>query len=229
MQKLRLGFGLTVMIIALVTMTTSALAEWESATNATSGAIKVLQGGSFNATFGGVPISLRCQAKSIGAGWQIRSSGKLFEITKGPGQHLTKRGPHDQLVITNWGSGKNGNSTCTAETLGLKEGFEVAPCILQLHQKASELKEIPGDQITECLVKAIGCEIKIPPVTRETKTENWQLLGTTLANIGSNQIAKANIIGIKATASGGSCLLPGTTTNASLTELEWEQVGMKAV
>jgi len=231
MLKMKLLLGMAIMVSAFAAMATPALAEWESATSATSGIVKVAKagGGVLTAHFGGVETTVKCQGASIGAEWQIRSSGKILEETKGPGQHLTKRGPHDQLVINNWGSGKNGSSTCTGEALGLKEPAEVAPCILQLHQKAGELKAIPGDQVTECLVKTLGCEVKIPPVTRETKGENWQLVGVTLENSGANQNDKGNVTGIKATAGGGSCLLPGTDTNASLTELEWEQVGMKAV
>jgi hypothetical protein len=229
MLKMKLLLGMAVMVSAFAAMATPALAEWESASSATSGVIKALKGGALTATFGGVTTTVKCQAGSIGAEWQIRSTGKILEEFKGPGQQLTKRGPHDQIVIKNWGSGKNGSETCVTEAGILKGAAEVAPCTLQIHQKAGELKEIPGDQVTECLVKTLGCEIKIPPVTRETKGENWQLLGTTLENIGANQDDKANIKGIKATAGGGSCLIPGTDTNASLTGFEWEQLSMKAV
>jgi hypothetical protein len=232
MSKIKplLGGLFTIALVAVYA--TPALAEWQSLPSTgsvTTGKIHPINGGAFNATFVGVSATFKCPASGIEAEWQIRSTGKILEEFKGPGQQLTKRGPHDQIVIKKWGTGKNGSESCLAEALGLKAGVEIAPCTLQIHQNVGATKEIAGDQITECLMKGLGCEIKIPPVTVETKGENFQLTGVTLENKGENQFALAGITGVKATASGGACLVSGTTNTARLESFEWEQLRMNAV
>jgi hypothetical protein len=232
MLKGKLLLGFAVVIAGYAAMVVPALAEWQSLPSTgsvTTGKIHTVNAGTFAATFNSVPTSVKCATSGVEAEWQIRSTGKILEEFKGPGQQLTKRGPHDQIVIKKWGTGKNGNESCVGEALGLKSAAEVAPCTLQIHQNAGVFKELPGDQVTECLIKTLGCEVKIPAVTTEAAGENFQLLGVNIENKGENQFDTANIKGIKATASGGSCLVAGSTTTAKLEELKWEQLGMNAV
>ena len=231
MIKLRFLVGVAVVLGALMTAATPALAEFQSLptkAQTTSGKSTVPKAGEFVAknTKGEVAGKITCLASHVVAQWSIRSPGQWFEEITGPGQRATKRGPHLQFTI-NWEATKG---DCSTEVAGLKLPTTVEPCILQLHQKALEFNNVKGDVITACVIKvpSVGCLITIP-TAEETKGENFQLSKIDLSNVGEKQNDKITVTGITQKVNPTKTCPLESNKSAELTNVEIEAEGENVV
>jgi hypothetical protein len=149
MSKARVCFGLAV-IVGMFVVSVAPASAWFKAL--TAGA----RSGTHHAGVATVTIqgsSVTCE-KLEGA-WQIRTTGKVGERSTGPGQQLTKEGPHEELIVSKW-------NKCTA--FGFV-GATVSPCIIQLEQpNKGQTTGFTLSVVLECKVVATGnCELKIAP------------------------------------------------------------------
>ena len=151
MQKLKLLAIFMASLSVLAVAATPASAFFEATNGRTSGP----------ATAGSTTLtqakgnSISC-SKAVGA-WVIRSTGKVFEQTKGPGQQITKQGPHQDISVSKW-------EGCFANA---KTPVVVEPCVIQIAQpKGASLGW--GSVVTQCqiiitLAPGIVCNIHVSP------------------------------------------------------------------
>jgi hypothetical protein len=227
MSRAKMLIGLVVLAGMLTAMTASAYAEFQSLPTKgqlTTGKITVLKSGALVNKIGANEFQVKCPISAIKAIWELRTTGKIFERVKGPGQQLTKRGPHLDINVLNWGE----TLGCETEHIGVKVVVLVEPCIIQIHQKAGELTNIKADVVTECRAKTLGCEIKYP-VAEEATSKNFQLGNVNLTNSGENLKALANITGMTTnqTKIGGMCPFVGAGVG-EVKEFEVEAEGVNA-
>jgi hypothetical protein len=166
-------------------------------------------------TFTDQGASVTCE-KAEGA-WQIRSTGKVSERGSGPGQQLTKEGPHLDLIVSKW-------NNCTAFTF---INSTVSPCILQLEQpNKGQLTGLTGTVVTECIVTATGnCELKVAP-----EAANEHLKTITIENVGTTVVANVAVTGVTNTSrslGGLGCVGVKTGKNSVGEEKAGEVVGEK--
>jgi hypothetical protein len=117
-------------------------------------------------------------SKAVGA-WHIESSGKVLEQNKGPGQQLTKQGPHLGLTVSKWeGCSATGEIPVVVE-----------PCLLQVEQPVKTVNKGTGSVGTACNVKiiALQCEFAI------LNAHNEFLKEAAFAASGLNVEVKANL------------------------------------
>ena len=192
MQRFKVLSVLAGLVAVLAISATPASAWFKSTT--TTGPAKILVSGEFNYAGQG---KIKCPASEIKASWAIQSAGQIKEHQVNGKQELTTFGPHQNLVVSNWGT------NCVAEigTTKIAAGeIVVKACELQVVQ-AKESFVATGGVVTPCLVK-IGkgakplCEIQVP-AGMETSAEsgkgiNVGLSKATLENKGANIFGKIN-------------------------------------
>jgi hypothetical protein len=203
--KLVFAFASTLLVLAVTAIPAAA---WFEGTNGTSGLAKS-SGASVLTQAKGNTVTC---SKAEGP-WKIRSTGKVTEQTKGPGQQPTKQGPHQDLYISKWegcfASGAAGTAPATVE-----------PCELQLEQPLKGGTVGTGSVASECRVKVVlgvtskgtlvECEIKVAPTSNEKlATVNYSKTGASVSEI-------ANITGLTNTIAEkeSGCLAVGTVAEA---------------
>jgi hypothetical protein len=209
MSKTRAVFGLVVIIGLFVISAAPASAWMQSLNKGTTG-----KGSAGQTTFTNEGATIRCE--KVEGEWQIRTSGKITERVKGPGQQLTKEGPHEDIVI------KTANQ-CTAFGFA---GAELKPCVYQAEQPEKGGGVATWSQVSECVVVAKGnCEVKLV-----AEAANEHLKTITLENSGTNDKLLAKVTGITtvATSLGGlGCVgiknLKNATGTASIPWVPEEQ------
>jgi len=143
--------GLAIVIGAFAVTGTTAIAEFGITSKtgfAKTGKIEVIKSGEFNFTLGEHSYKTTCIGPGITGLWEIRSTGKLLELSKGPGQQLTKRGANLIVQITDWGE------SCKAI---------FKPCSFQFHSESTKLVNIKFAIATECVIKIPNCSIHMLP------------------------------------------------------------------
>jgi hypothetical protein len=190
MFKLKLLVGFAGLMTALVVLAAPAMAEFESTTGKSQGAIKTFP---TTTTFESVESGPAVTCKSTNGegtkvaegGWQIQvksttAQGKFFT------QAATLKGPHEQLKITKWG-------VCTGPT-GIAAAVE---CNLQVESNGTNSSGTGSVYPPGCVVKigtgANTCTITVQP------DGNKELQGTTLENITGGVSIKASTKGVTST------------------------------
>jgi hypothetical protein len=221
MFRLKTLIGIAGVFAVLAISAAPASAWWEATGKQWKGPVRIISAGSFNDA--GTPVE--CVANEIKATWSIQTKGQIKIHEKEGKQLQTKTGPHLHINILSWGKCK------AAGTVEAK----VSPCELQLVQEKGILKAT-GGVVTPCIIKveALGCTILVPAGMEKSPQSNEGLnVGlkeVELENNVNNQKDKVNISGqILAilAAGGGGC--PATNSTASLTGLEFEVEGAKAI
>jgi hypothetical protein len=219
---------------ATVALSAAPASAWFSSTQS-QGKIKVLNSGEFNYAGQG---NVKCPAAEIEAQWHIQKTGPIKLQ-----QEATTEGPHLQIQVKNWGP------KCVAEigTSKIAAGeVKVKECDFQLVQATKGSTTPTGGVVTPCLI-VIGalCEVQIP-AGMETSSESGKGINVGLSkglieNKGSNILGKVNAEsggtgglageGIFAESVGKNalCTLKKVTEEATLTGLEGELEGVKAV
>jgi hypothetical protein len=190
MQRARLVlvFPAALMILAVAAIPASAWFHGTSPQGPTTGLTSI---------FAGTGTSFFSCSKWEGA-WHIESSGKVLEQSKGPGQQLTKEGPHEAYTIPKW----NG---CFVHAGTIVAPITVKPCILQVEQPLKGVNTGGTMSIAEaCLIKVaipsketleLKCEVNVPVLGNE------RLPKVEYATAGANVEAKYEIKGLTDTVS----------------------------
>jgi hypothetical protein len=187
--KLVLAFTAALMILAVAAIPASAWFHGKTPQGNAHGLPSTLSGpgaGSFTCS------------KWEGA-WHIESSGKVLEQSKGPGQQLTKEGPHEAYTISKW-------NECLAHAGTSNIPITVKPCILQVEQPLKGVNTGgTGSVVEACLIKLVvpatekspevKCEIGIPVLGNE------RLPKVEYATAGANVEAKSEVKGLRDTVS----------------------------
>jgi hypothetical protein len=224
-------------VVAMFALSATPASAWFSSTQS-QGNAKVITSGVFNYAGQG---KVTCPAKEIVAQWHI---GKAAPIKVQ--QEATTEGPHLNLQVKKWGP------DCTAEigTTKIAAGeIEVKECDFQLVQEKGSFTPT-GGVATPCLLK-IGkgatplCEIQVPAGMETSsgsgKGINVGLSKGTLENKGANIFGKINAeeggtgelagkaIFAESVGKNALCTLKKVTEESTLTSLEGELEGVKAV
>jgi hypothetical protein len=179
MTRLKLVFGLAVIVGMFAVSVVPASAWFKSLTaGATSGAAST-----GTVTFSDEASTIDCE--KVEGAWQVRTTGKLAERVEGPGQQITKEGPHLDVMVSKW-------KGCTAYGF---IGAEVKPCVLQMEQpNKGQTTGVTLSVATECTAVATGnCELKVAPEANE------HLKTVTLENAGPNLVATFALTGVTST------------------------------
>jgi hypothetical protein len=179
-SKAKLFLGLAV-IVGMLAVSVAPAGAWFKAL--TAGATS----GPFHAgvvTFTNQGATSTCE-KLEGA-WQIRTSGKISERGAGPGQQLTKEGPHLDVIISKW-------NKCTS--FGFV-GATISPCVLQIEQpNKGQTTALTLSVVTACTSVAPGnCELIIAP-----EAANEHLKTISIENSGVNLKANVSVTGVTST------------------------------
>jgi len=195
----------------MIVVTTPAFAEFASNNGAPKGTSTITSTGVFS--FNG--IVFHCRAEGVTTAWTILTSGKVGE------QAPTTKGP-DQRFAIKWQT-TAGDKKCMS-TIGASEfSFTAGPCNIQLEQIAGKLTEVHGSIESECEIKIIGCDIKMPAAKG---TKNKGLKSLNVANKGKNLgLTNTNLEGITYTSTGVGCTALGEFANGKISGLEAEMIG----
>jgi hypothetical protein len=228
MFRVKMLIGLAGVFAVLSLSATPAFAEWQ-AKGQSKGVVKIIKSGEFVDGEGASAGIVTCPKEEIKAEWSIQTKGPITEHEKQGKQVQTKTGPHLWIKVLNWGA------HCIAKISGIESAAEVKPCELQLVQLRGEFTATGGVG-SECIIKASVCELKIPqaeetmPGSNTGKNVGLQSITLTneITNIGTNQIDKANVNGIRAVSNGGLCPLI-TNETSKLKGLEFQIENVAAI
>ncbi len=163
--KAIIGSGVVIGLVAFAA--SPAFALFESSNAKTTGSSSATE-----MSFTDEGLTFIC--KSVVGEWSI------FSLTK---QEATKKGAHQVLKVTKWG-------TCTAFGTNLT----MKPCSLELKQSSGSNKAVLS-VLTECVFTAPStCEIKVPV------TKNSNLTKIDFTNVGTNLEMNFKVEGITSTA-----------------------------
>jgi len=228
MSRLKMLSVLSGMIAVLALSAAPAYALWESTNGSTRGTVHVLTPGEFTYETG---ASVKCpNAAEIKAQWILEGAGQIKEQQK-----ATTKGPHLQLQVKSWGK-------CEATVKGTTVAATVGECDFRLVQQAGVFTATGGVSTMPCVIKTSICLIQVPVGMEKSQNSgtgiNVGLKTVELSNVGSNQLDKAKITeggegqlgtGIFAQSSGAFCPLAASSGTGTLTGLEFEAEGVKAV